>query len=59
MEDVTLHYLDGKVNVEVLLPLSVLGDPDQTAEPAAGLAAEFAAVAEGIDEVRSLQPRYN
>ena len=59
VEDVTLHYLDGKVNVEVLLPLSVLGDLDQTAEPAAELAAEFAAVAEGIDEVRSIQPRYH
>lgn len=58
VEGVTLHYLDGQINVEVLLPLSVLGDLDQTAEPAAELAAEFASVAEALKGVREIRPHY-
>jgi cation diffusion facilitator family transporter len=51
IEDVTLHYLDGRIHVEVVLPLEWA--PDRAA--AAALAAEFqrcAADVEGIGSVR-------
>lgn len=53
IEDVTLHYLDGRIHVEVVLPLEWAADR----AAAAALAGEFqrgAAAVEGIGSVRLL-----
>lgn len=56
IEAITLHYLDGKVEVELLLPLDVAGGSVDAAR-AAG--AELAAAAEALEEVRCVRVHYH
>jgi cation diffusion facilitator family transporter len=54
IEDVTLHYLDGKIHVEVLLPLEKMGDAD-TAKEVAG---KMKTLAEADDTIADVQVRF-
>lgn len=56
IEEITLHYLDGQVEVELLLPLDVAGGSVGEAR-AAGAA--LAAAAETLDEVRCVRVHYH
>lgn len=52
-EDVTLHYLDGKIQVEVVLPAELL-----TQDPLASrqqLTAQFEAAAHGVSSIKRIQ----
>jgi cation diffusion facilitator family transporter len=51
IEDVTLHYLDGKIHVEVLLPLARMGTLAQAQEAAEKLA-QLAQVEDSIADVQ-------
>jgi cation diffusion facilitator family transporter len=55
IEDLTLHYLDGKVSVEVLLPLDAAGGVEQ----ARNLAAEFKRATEGLEDIGSIDVRFH
>ncbi len=56
IEAITLHYLDGRIEVEVLLPLDLAGG-DLAALRAIGAA--LASAAERLDEVRSVRVHYH
>ena len=54
--DITLHYLNNKVEVELLLPVLLLEHPTKTIlEQKHQLAVEFKLVADSIDEVESIK----
>lgn len=53
IEDVTLHYLDGKIHVEVLLPLAKMGDLAKAQEAAEKLS-RLAQAEDSIAEVQVL-----
>ncbi|OOZ40100.1 hypothetical protein BOW53_09095 [Solemya pervernicosa gill symbiont] len=55
IEAEVLHYIDGAVSVELLLPLSVLeGDVGHSEQ----LAAQFSLVAEGVEGIREIKLRF-
>jgi cation diffusion facilitator family transporter len=54
IEDVTLHYLDGKIHVEVLLPLEKMGDITKAKEAAS----KMKALAEADDNIANVQIRF-
>jgi len=56
IEREVLHYIDGAISVELLLPLSVLGGNIAAAE---SIVEEFAHVAESIESVREIELRYH
>ncbi|MDH5179044.1 MAG: cation diffusion facilitator family transporter [Gammaproteobacteria bacterium] len=56
IEDITLHYLEGKINVELLLPLSRIAHDPQSA---AQLADEFARVADEMKEIGEIKLYYH
>lgn len=51
---VTLHYLDGQIEAEVVLPLDVAGSPEE----ARRLSEELSAPAEKLDMVRAIRVYY-
>ncbi|MDH5407983.1 MAG: cation diffusion facilitator family transporter [Gammaproteobacteria bacterium] len=52
IDDITLHYLEGKINVELLLPLAEIAhDPARAAE----LVQQFDKVAQSLDEVGEIK----
>lgn len=55
IEQVTLHYLDGQIEIELLLPLAVAADPGA----AQSLAQRFAEAARGDREIRSVKVKYH
>ncbi len=56
IEKITLHYLNSKIYVELILPLKILGDPAQSAlELQQQFAVEFKLVADSLDEVESIK----
>jgi hypothetical protein len=56
IEEITLHYLDGQVEVELLLPLDVAGG---SVGAARAVGAELAAAAESLEEVRCVRVHYH
>ncbi len=54
IEDVTLHYLDGKVSVQIIMPLSVLAGNTE----AESLTEQFNASTEALDYINSLELLY-
>jgi cation diffusion facilitator family transporter len=55
-EDITLHYLDGRIHISLALPFTILeNDPAATRER---IAAQFADVVERIDDVASIDICY-
>ncbi len=54
IEDVTLHYLDGKVSVQIIMPLSVLAGNTE----AESLAEQFNASTETLDYINGLELLY-
>jgi cation diffusion facilitator family transporter len=54
IEDVTLHYLDGKVRIELLLPLTAGGGVEQ----AASLTGRFQRASHALPEVGSVELRF-
>ncbi len=56
IEAITLHYLDGKVEVDVLLPLECAG---ANLADARSVGRTFAEAAEDLDEVRRVRVRYH
>jgi cation diffusion facilitator family transporter len=54
VEDVTLHYLDGKIHVEVLLPLEKMGDITKAKEAAS----KMKTLAEADDTIADVQVRF-
>ncbi|RKZ97988.1 MAG: cation transporter [Gammaproteobacteria bacterium] len=54
IEDVTLHYLDGKVSVQIIMPLSVLAGNTE----AESLAEQFNASTETLDYIDGLELLY-
>jgi cation diffusion facilitator family transporter len=55
IEHVTLHYLDGHIDIELLLPLSVVAD----ASAAQVLARRFAAAAQHDKQIRTVNVRFH
>ena len=55
IERITLHYLDGKVSVELLLPLSLAADPDR----ARMLADQFNRKVRDLEDIRSVTLLYH
>ena len=55
-EDITLHYLDGKVHVELVLPASLLEKDPLAAR--ARLASQFETVAQQVDDVSDIRVFY-
>jgi len=55
VEDVTLHYLDGKVHVEVLLPLRVA----ETLDQARALSEAFCQAAKALPEVGAVEVHFH
>jgi len=56
IEEITLHYLDGKIDVELLLPLDVAGG---SVAEARAIGSAFVKAAEGLEEVRSVRVHYH
>lgn len=56
IEDVTLHYLEGKIDVELLLPLSRIAHDPHSAEQ---LATQFSEVAHELDEIGEIKLYYH
>ncbi|BAV34824.1 cation transporter [Sulfuricaulis limicola] len=55
IEHVTLHYLDGRIDIELLLPLSVAAD----AAAAQALASRFAEATQHDKQIRTVSVRYH
>ena len=56
IDDITLHYLEGKINVELLLPLAVIAhDPHKGEE----LSRRFDRVAENLSEIGQIKLHYH
>ncbi len=56
IENITLHYLNSKIHVELSLPLKILDNPPQSVlELQQQIAVEFKLVADSIDEVESIK----
>jgi hypothetical protein len=55
IEHVTLHYLDGHIDIELLLPLSVAAD----ASAALTLARRFSEAAQHDTQIRTVNVRYH
>lgn len=56
IEDITLHYLEGKIDVELLLPLAVIAhDPGKGEE----LARRFDQIANSLSEIGQIKLRYH
>ncbi len=54
--NINLHYLNNKINVEIILPILLLEHPSQTIlEQKQQLAAQFKLVADSLDEVESIK----
>ena len=56
IDDITLHYLEGKIDVEVLLPLAVIAHDPRKGEE---LTRRFAQVAEGLSEIGQIKLHYH
>ncbi len=56
IEDITLHYLEGKIDVELLLPLAVIEHDPGTAEK---LKQRFDLIAGALPEIGQIQLRYH
>jgi hypothetical protein len=56
IEEVTLHYLEGQIQVELKLPLAILEGNAQASRDA--LQAQFNTVAEKLDDVSAITLRY-
>jgi hypothetical protein len=55
-QDITLHYLEGKIRIDLVLPLSLLeNEPLATRDR---IAAQFAAVATQLDDVDTISVYY-
>jgi len=55
-QDITLHYLEGKIRIDLVLPLGLLeNEPLKTRDR---IAAQFAAVAAQLDDVESISVYY-
>ncbi len=54
IEEVTLHYLDGKVSVQILMPLSILS----TCVDADKLAARFSEAVKAVEYIVTVEVRY-
>ena len=54
IEEVTLHYLDGKVSVQILMPLSILS----TCVDADKLAAQFSEAVKTVDYIEKVEVLY-
>ena len=55
-QDITLHYLEGKIRIDLVLPLSLLeNEPLATRDR---IAAQFAAVAAQLDDVDTISVYY-
>lgn len=55
IEQVTLHYLDGQIEIELLLPLAVAADPGA----AQALAQRFVEAARADRQIRSVKVKYH
>lgn len=55
IEHVTLHYLDGRIDIELLLPLSVVADT----AAAQALASRFAEATQHDTQIRTVSVRYH
>ncbi len=55
IEQVTLHYLDGQIEIELLLPLSVAADPGAVQS----LAQQFTEAARADRQIRSVKVKYH
>lgn len=55
IEQVTLHYLDGQIEIELLLPLAVAADPGA----AQSLVQRFAEAARADRQIRSVKVKYH
>jgi hypothetical protein len=53
-EEVILHYLDGRVSLELELPLAASGSPGEAAE----LARELTRVSREIEEIGDVKVRF-
>jgi len=55
-EDITLHYLDGKIRINLVLPFSLLENDAPAARKR--IAAQFDEVASKIDDIKSIEVSY-
>ncbi len=56
IDNITLHYLNNKIHVELILPLKILNNPAQSVlELQQQFAVEFKLVADSLDEVESIK----
>ncbi|VAW92559.1 hypothetical protein MNBD_GAMMA23-2403, partial [hydrothermal vent metagenome] len=54
--NITLHYLNNKIEVEIILPVLLLEHPSQTIlEQKHDFAEQFKLVADSLDEVESIK----
>ncbi len=56
-EDITLHYLDGKINIDLVLPFTLL--ENEPVEARKRIATQFEDVADRIEDVESIQVSYH
>ncbi|RLA30084.1 MAG: cation transporter, partial [Gammaproteobacteria bacterium] len=56
IDKITLHYLDGRLEVELLLPLDVAGG---SVAEARAIGSAFVKAAEGLEEVRCVRVHYH
>jgi cation diffusion facilitator family transporter len=56
-EDITLHYLDGKIHIDLVLPFTLL--ENEPVEARKRIATQFDDVADRIEDVESIQVSYH
>ena len=58
IEDITLHYLDGKVSIEIIMPLTVLADTIDSLTEAESISEQFNTAVKDLDYIDGLKLLY-